>query len=68
MLSAAQQSGVAIAMVTRSPMLLRLANRAVTIKDGRIVDDEMPQRGTVQATAPRPEAYRENLAHEELAS
>jgi len=67
-LSTAQQSGVAIAMVTRSPMLLRLANRAVTIRDGRVVDDEMPQRGTVQATAIRPEAYRESLNHEELAS
>lgn len=54
LLSNARQSGAAVAMVTRSPMLLRMADRAVVISNGKVAPSELPQRGYVQKNSDRP--------------
>lgn len=53
LLSEARQNGAAVVIVTRSPMLMRMADRAVLIKNGKAVPTELPQRGYVQKTSDR---------------
>lgn len=47
LLSEARQHGAAVAMVTRSPLLMRMADRAVLIQRGKVVPTELRQRGHV---------------------
>lgn len=59
-LSGAKQAGAAIVMVTRSQMLSRIADRALTLEAGRLRPSKLPQPGSIQnlraaaASAARP--------------
>lgn len=67
-LSEARKSGAAIAMATRSPILLRLADRAVAIESGRIVPDQLPQKNAVQTDRNQAVGSSGKQPHQELAS
>jgi ABC-type protease/lipase transport system fused ATPase/permease subunit len=49
LLSEAKQSGAAVVIATRSPLLTRLADRAVTIERGKVVAGALPQKGSIRS-------------------
>ncbi len=68
LLADAKREGAAIAMVSRSTMLLRIVDRAVSIENGRIVPADVPQSSAFQKAsqlkrmAMRPQANNSEVA------
>lgn len=48
LLADAKRDGASMAIATQSAMLMRLADRAVTLKEGRVTDAPLPQRPQVR--------------------
>ncbi len=68
-LAEAQSNGTAIIMATRSQMMMRVATRAVTVKDGVVVATDLPQKGSViKHAADRPASSAPTRAKPEMAT